>query len=61
MKEGIHYVYLGNVPGHEGCNTFCHNCRKLLIERNGYLLMQVNIEEGRCKFCGTRIPGRWNV
>ncbi|MBN1625525.1 MAG: AmmeMemoRadiSam system radical SAM enzyme [Deltaproteobacteria bacterium] len=60
MKEGIHYVYLGNVPGHDGCNTFCHNCGKVLIERKGYLLRQVNLEEGRCKFCRSRIPGRWH-
>jgi pyruvate formate lyase activating enzyme len=59
MKEGIHYVYVGNVPGHEGEHTYCHNCKKLLIERNGYLLRQVNIEGGKCKFCGTSIPGRW--
>ena len=59
MKEGIHYVYLGNVPGHEGCNTICHNCGKVLIERRGYLLRQVNIVKGRCKFCSATIPGRW--
>lgn len=59
IKEGIHYVYVGNVPGHEGEHTYCHNCKKLLIERNGYRLTQVNIEHGKCKFCGTSIPGRW--
>ena len=59
MKEGIHYVYLGNVPGHEGCHTFCHNCGKILIERKGYLLGQFNLENGRCKFCQTSVPGRW--
>ncbi|MDB9822076.1 AmmeMemoRadiSam system radical SAM enzyme [Deltaproteobacteria bacterium] len=61
MKEGIHYVYLGNVPGNEGCNTFCHNCNETLIERNGYILKQFNIEEGRCKYCQTLIPGRWHI
>ena len=59
MKEGIHYVYLGNVPGHEGCHTYCHNCRKMLIERRGYVLNRTNIQNGRCKFCDTAIPGRW--
>jgi pyruvate formate lyase activating enzyme len=59
MKAGIRYVYLGNVPGNEGCNTICHNCGKILIERRGYLLRQVNIVRGRCKFCRTKIPGRW--
>ncbi|MDY7037260.1 MAG: AmmeMemoRadiSam system radical SAM enzyme [Thermodesulfobacteriota bacterium] len=59
LKEGIHYVYLGNVPGHEGCHTYCHECGKILIERKGYFLSQLNIGNGRCKFCDTPIPGRW--
>ena len=59
LKEGIRYVYLGNVPGHEGCHTYCHHCQKLLIERKGYFLVQFNIENGCCKFCNTSIPGRW--
>lgn len=59
LKEGIRYVYLGNVPGHEGCYTYCHNCKKILIKRRGYQLSRLNIENGRCKFCNTLIPGRW--
>ncbi|MFC1579814.1 AmmeMemoRadiSam system radical SAM enzyme [Thermodesulfobacteriota bacterium] len=59
MGEGIRYVYLGNTPGHEGCNTYCHNCKKVLIERKGYLLPEMNILKGRCTFCNTAIPGRW--
>ena len=59
LQEGIHYVYIGNVPGHEGCHTYCHNCHKILIERKGYLIAQFNLEDGRCMFCRTAIPGRW--
>jgi pyruvate formate lyase activating enzyme len=59
LQEGIRYVYLGNVPGHEGTHTYCHNCKKILIERKGYFTPHFNIEDGRCKFCGTVIPGRW--
>ena len=59
LQEGIRYVYLGNVPGHEGTHTYCHNCHKILIERKGYFIPQYNLENGRCKFCGTSIPGRW--
>ncbi len=59
MKEGIRYVYVGNVPGHEGSNTYCHNCGKLLIKRTGYHIPEYNIEGSRCKFCRTRIPGVW--
>lgn len=59
MKEGIRYVYLGNVPGHAGTHTYCHNCGKVLIERKGYLLSQFHMEGGQCRFCKTKIPGRW--
>jgi len=59
LKEGIHYVYLGNVPGHDAYNTYCHNCQKILIRRIGYEIGEFNINDGRCKFCNTPIPGRW--
>jgi pyruvate formate lyase activating enzyme len=59
LREGIHYVYLGNVPGHEACNTYCHNCGRLIVERKGYLVRQYKLENGACSFCGSNIPGRW--
>ncbi len=59
LKEGIRYVYLGNVAGNEGCHTRCHHCGKLLLERKGYTLGPMGIEQGKCKFCNTSIPGRW--
>jgi len=61
IKEGIHYVYIGNVPGHSGGHTYCHNCRKLIVERQGYLIRQFNMKDGHCGFCGTPIPGRWGT
>ncbi len=60
LEEGIHYVYLGNVPGHEGCNTYCHNCNTILIERVGYQIRQNNIIDGKCRLCQAEIPGRWS-
>ncbi len=59
LNEGVRYVYLGNVPGHEATNTYCHNCKKILIERKGYLIRQYNMDNGACRFCGAVIPGRW--
>ncbi|MBS3809218.1 MAG: AmmeMemoRadiSam system radical SAM enzyme [Desulfobacterales bacterium] len=60
MEEGIRYVYIGNVPGHEANHTWCHNCGKLLIKRQGYDLSLPGLEDGRCRFCDTEIPGVWN-
>ncbi|MDO9566109.1 MAG: AmmeMemoRadiSam system radical SAM enzyme [Candidatus Desulfaltia sp.] len=59
MNEGIRYVYVGNVPGHEGNNTYCHDCGKLLVERKGYLIPVYNLVGNRCKFCKSVIPGVW--
>jgi len=59
LSEGIRYVYLGNVPMHEGNNTYCHNCKELLIERQGYFIPVFNMAGNRCKFCKTVIPGVW--
>jgi len=59
LKEGIHYVYLGNVPGHNGTQTYCHQCHKVVIQRKGYLIETLNMKDGRCASCGTVIPGRW--
>lgn len=60
INEGIHYVYIGNVPGHKGTHTYCHNCGKILIERPGYTIGQFNLNDGKCKFCNTSIPGIWS-
>jgi pyruvate formate lyase activating enzyme len=59
MSEGIRYVYVGNVSFPEGNNTYCHHCKKLLVERIGYSIPNYHLEGNRCKFCKTTIPGRW--
>jgi pyruvate formate lyase activating enzyme len=58
-KAGLHYVYIGNVYGHAGENTYCPNCGKLLIERQGYAILENNIRNGKCPQCGDRIAGVW--
>ena len=60
LQEGIHYVYVGNVANHEGNNTYCHNCKKLLIERMGYFIPQYNLVGNKCRYCDNVIPGVWN-
>ena len=55
----LNYVTIGNVPGHIYNSTFCPNCRKRLIHRRHFTVLENNIEEGRCKFCKTKIPGIW--
>ena len=58
-SAGLEYVYVGNVPGHEGENTFCPKCKKMIIQRTGYMVGEVNLKTGKCKYCGKPIPGIW--
>jgi len=60
MSEGVHYVYVGNLANHKGNHTYCHQCGKLLIERQGYFLPVYNLEGDQCKFCRAKIPGVWS-
>ena len=60
MDAGLRYVYIGNVPGHPGENTYCPDCGKMLIRRYGYAILENNIKKGRCVFCGREIPGIWD-
>jgi len=57
---GIRYAYAGNVPGHPGNNTYCPNNGKIIIRRIGYNILENNVVDGKCKFCGTTIPGIWS-
>ncbi len=59
LSSGLEYVYIGNVPGHEGENTFCPRCKKLLIQRTGYMVGEVHLKSGKCGYCGKPIPGIW--
>lgn len=58
-KAGIKFPYIGNVPGHEGENTRCGNCRKTLIERKGFWIKANRIKAGKCPFCAESVPGVW--
>ncbi|MFC2156653.1 AmmeMemoRadiSam system radical SAM enzyme [Acidobacteriota bacterium] len=59
LDEGLHYVYLGNVPGHLGENTYCPRCGNKIIPRIGYQVQGVELNKGNCKFCKNPIAGVW--
>ncbi len=60
MEEGLEYVYVARVTGHEGENTFCPNCREPVIRRLGFVVEEVRLKDGCCPDCGHAIPGRWS-
>ncbi len=69
IKAGVRYAYVGNVHNRDGDSTWCHQCGKLLIERDWYELGQWNLTaEGNCQSCDTKVagvfeakPGNWGA
>jgi len=60
QSVGLKYVYIGNVPGHKHNSTFCPSCDGRIIHRVHFNVIENNIENGSCGFCGYRIPGVWS-
>jgi len=59
LREGLRYVYVGNVPGHEANSTYCPACSAELIHRIGYSVEVTAMETGRCSVCGAAVDGVW--
>ncbi|MDI6806946.1 MAG: radical SAM protein [Candidatus Aenigmarchaeota archaeon] len=57
IEEGLNFVYIGNVPGHEFENTYCPSCKELLIQRYIFDIINYKItEDKKCPKCGEVIP-----
>ena len=69
LKNGLRYVYTGNVHDSEGGSTYCHSCGQKLIGRDWYELSDWNLDaQGACNKCGTPLagvfeakPGHWGA
>ncbi len=59
LDTGLKYVYSGNVPGSSSENTYCPKCKKLVILRKGFSILENNLNQGSCKFCNEKVPGVW--
>ncbi len=58
MREGLRYVYTGNVHDEPGQSTYCHACGTTLIGREGYdLTAWALTPDGRCAICGAPCAG----
>ncbi|MBT8135123.1 MAG: AmmeMemoRadiSam system radical SAM enzyme, partial [Gammaproteobacteria bacterium] len=61
LKQGLHYVYTGNVHHIEGDTTFCPSCQSPLIVRDWYQINQYRLtEDGHCPDCGKAIAGKFD-
>ena len=59
ISEGLEYVYIGNIWSAKGQNTYCSACKRLLIERSGYTILQNQLRDGCCPDCGKEVYGVW--
>ena len=59
LEEGLHYVYVARVTGHEGEKTYCPACAAVAVDRLGFIVEEIGIRHGRCVACGAPIAGRW--
>lgn len=60
LREGILYVYIGNVPGHQAANTYCQNCKKPIVKRKEYDEIETRLVQGHCPHCNALIFGRFS-
>jgi pyruvate formate lyase activating enzyme len=58
VRNGLHYVYTGNVHDPAGSSTYCASCGTRLIERDWYELGEWRVDaQGRCLQCSAQLPG----
>jgi pyruvate formate lyase activating enzyme len=60
LDIGLHYVYMGNVPGHEGNHTYCPHCGQMIVQRSAMATIAMNVVDGRCGYCQAPIAGVWD-
>jgi pyruvate formate lyase activating enzyme len=60
LRAGLRYVYTGNVHDEAGGSTYCPSCENAVIARDWYDIRGYHLtDEGACKFCGAKLPGRF--
>jgi len=60
LEAGLKFVYLLNVGGHDGNNTWCPKCGACVISRIGVkCIMSMIDKKGRCMKCKYKLPGIW--
>ncbi len=57
-SAGLHFVYVGNLPGNPYQDTICPQCGQHVIQRSGFKILANDLENGQCS-CGEKIPGVW--
>jgi pyruvate formate lyase activating enzyme len=55
LGEGLEFVYTGNVIGHPYEDTYCPHCKRRVIKRLGFEVVENNTHNGKCNFCGEEL------
>ncbi len=56
-RNGLRFVYIGNVPDGQYESTYCPGCNGLLIGRDGFRIGPWNLDrDNRCAGCRRQIP-----
>ncbi len=57
-RNGLRYVYTGNVHDPAGSSTYCPDCSVRVIERDWYEIGEWELDvSGACQRCGAKISG----
>lgn len=56
MRQELRYIYAGNSVAWAQ-DTLCGNCRKLLIKREGFDILESHLAKNRCLSCQAVLPG----
>ena len=60
LREGLQYVYTGNVHDAQGGTTLCPACGEDLVVRDWHRILRYHLtSDGRCLSCAAQIPGRF--
>ncbi len=55
-RAGLRYLYVGNLPGNNYENSFCHNCKEIVVARVRYRVGKINLLGKKCAHCGEELP-----
>jgi len=60
LRNGLNYVYVGNVHDVAANSTYCPGCGARVIERDWHELGEWQLtDDGHCDSCGTAVAGRF--
>tara|TARA_B100000676_G_C17918867_1_gene754325 strand:+ start:401 stop:1108 length:708 start_codon:yes stop_codon:yes gene_type:complete len=58
LRNGLHYVYVGNVHDEACSSTYCPGCGEKVIGRDWYQLTHWHLDPtGHCRSCGITVSG----